>query len=370
MTYERGQRWVVKIGSALLSDPASGLDRNIISMLAQDIAFLHDAGIQVVLVSSGSIAEGMQRLGWIDRPHELQQLQAAAAVGQMGLVEAYEQAFRCFSIHTAQILLTDADVADRVRYLNARSTLRTLLDLKIVPVVNENDTVVTQEIRFGDNDTLGALVANLIDAEYLVILTDQEGLFEEDPRSNPKATLVRRDVAGNPQLEEYAGQSGLLGRGGMITKVQAAAKAARSGTSTVIASGKRSGVLRSIREGKFPGTLLAAHTERLGARKQWLAGQSRVCGRLYLDSGAVSVLCQSGRSLLAVGVTGVDGKFMRGELVSCIHSETGKEIGRGLVNYNSEEAIRLLGKPSSAIKEILGYMGEPELIHRDNIVIL
>jgi len=370
MNEDHGQRWVVKVGSALLSDPSSGLDRKIISALARDVAALQKAGIHVVLVSSGSIAEGMQRLDWKERPHALQRLQAAAAVGQMGLIEAYENAFRQFDIHTAQVLLTDTDVANRVRYLNARGTLRTLLDLGIVPVVNENDTVVTQEIRFGDNDTLGALVANLIDAQYLVILTDQEGLFDRDPRINAKAELIRDEVAGNPKLEEFAGSSGSLGRGGMVTKVRAAARAARSGTSTVIASGKKPGVLQSIRDGKLPGTLLRANTGRMAARKQWLAGQLHVSGRLYLDSGAVDVLCRSGRSLLAVGVQRLEGEFLRGELVSCIHSKTGTKIARGLVNYSSEETVQILGKPSTAIEDILGYMSEPELIHRDNLVIL
>jgi glutamate 5-kinase len=370
MNEDHGQRWVVKVGSALLSDPHSGLDRKIILALAGDVAALQEAGIHVVLVSSGSIAEGIQRLGWKKRPHELQKLQAAAAVGQMGLIEAYEYAFRQFDIRTAQVLLTDTDVANRARYLNARGTLQTLLDLGIVPVVNENDTVVTQEIRFGDNDTLGALVANLIDAKYLVILTDQEGLFDQDPRINPEAVLIRNEVAGNPKLEEFAGSSGSLGRGGMVTKVRAAAKAARSGTSTVIASGQKPGVLQSIRDGELPGTLLHANTGRMAARKQWLAGQLRVSGCLYLDSGAANVLCRSGRSLLAVGVQRLEGKFLRGELVSCINSETGTEIARGLVNYSSEETVGILGKPSTEIEEILGYMSEPELIHRDNIVIL
>ena len=370
MKDDHGQRWVVKVGSALLSNPSSGLNREIISTLACDVATLQDAGIHVVMVSSGSIAEGIQRLGWKERPHELQRLQAAAAVGQMGLIEAYENAFRQYDIHTAQVLLTDTDVANRVRYLNARGTLRTLLDLGIVPIVNENDTVVTQEIRFGDNDTLGALVANLVDAQYLVILTDQDGLFDQDPRINVDAVLIRNEVAGNPKLEEFAGSSGSLGRGGMVTKVRAAAMAARSGTSTVIASGKKLGVLQSIREGKLPGTLLNANTRRMAARKQWLAGQLRVSGCLYLDSGAVDVLCRSGSSLLAVGVQRLEGNFLRGELVTCIQSETGTEIARGLINYSSEETIKILGKPSTVIENILGYMSEPELIHRDNIVIL
>jgi glutamate 5-kinase len=370
MTDNHKQKWVVKVGSALLSNPDQGLNRQIISSLARDVADLKDSDISVVLVSSGSIAEGIQRLGWLERPHELQRLQAAAAVGQMGLIEAYENAFRQFSIQTAQVLLTDADIADRARYLNARAALKTLLELGIVPVVNENDTVVTQEIKFGDNDTLAALVANLIDAQYLVILTDQDGLFDEDPRINKSASLIREDVAGNPKLKKFAGKSGSLGRGGMVTKVRAAEIAGRSGTSTVIASGKTAGVLQLIRAGKAVGTLLKADTGRIAARKQWLAGQLRVKGSLYLDSGAANVLCESGRSLLAVGVERLDGEFSRGELVSCLHSKSGLEIARGLVNYSSHETAQILGHSSKAVEGILGYMNEPELINRDNIVIL
>ena len=370
MKSDQKQNWVVKVGSALLSNPNQGIDRRIISSLAKDISSLRDSGIRAVLVSSGSIAEGIQRLGWLQRPNELHRLQAAAAVGQMGLIEAYENAFRQFGIKTAQVLLTDSDIADRARYLNARATLMTLLDLEIVPVVNENDTVVTQEIRFGDNDTLAALVANLIDAQFLVILTDQKGLFDQDPRFNKKANLIREDVAGNPKLEAFAGTSGALGRGGMVTKIRAAERAARSGTSTVIASGKEAGLLQSIQDGRVSGTILRSSTGRIAARKQWLAGQLHVKGALYLDPGAVQVLRQSGRSLLAVGVERLEGVFSRGELVSCVHSQTGNEVARGLVNYDSHETTQILGHPSREIEGILGYVNEPELINRDNIVIL
>ena len=370
MDISKGRRWVVKVGSALLTDPESGLERQMIRGLVAEVVALREERIEVVLVSSGAIAEGMQRLGWGERPRELDRLQAAAAVGQMGLIEAYENAFRQYGVHTAQVLLTDTDIADRSRYLNARGTLRTLLSLGIVPVVNENDTVVTGEIRFGDNDTLGALVANLVEAEYLVILTDQKGLFDRDPRNLKDAQLIREDIAGNPKLEEYAGSSGVQGRGGMQTKIRAAARAARSGASTFIVSGSNNEVLRLIAVGNNPGTLLRANSGRIAARKQWLAGQLRVSGQLYLDPGAVKVLCEAGRSLLVVGVRRVEGKFVRGDLVACIDMEAGIEIARGLVNYSSVDAIQIIGKPSTAIEEILGYMAEPELIHRDNIVVL
>jgi len=305
-----------------------------------------------------------------ERPNELQRLQAAAAVGQMGLIEVYESAFREFSIDTAQVLLTDSDISDRVRYLNARATLRTLLELDIVPVVNENNTVVTQEIRFGDNATLAGLVANLIEARYLVILTDKDGLYDENPSINLAANLIREDVAGNPALGKFAGPSGSLGRGGMVTKIRAAERAARSGTSTVIASGKTTGVLQLIRDGEMPGTILRADIGRIAARKQWLAGQLRVKGKLYVDARAADVLCRAGCSLLAVGAEKLKDTFSRGELVSCIDSQVGKEIALGLVNYSSEETALIIGNSSTAIEAILGYMNEPELINRDNIVIL
>jgi len=323
-----------------------------------------------VLVSSGAIAQGMSRLGWQVRPHELYRLQAAAAVGQMGLVQAYQQAFEKFGVHTAQVLLTGADLNDRTRYLNARSALRSMLALGIVPVVNENDTVVTEEIQFGDNDTLGALVSNLVEAEYLVILTDQQGLFEADPRKKPDAALVKEARAGDVALEHYAGPGGELGRGGMLTKLQAAAKAARSGASTIICSGFEPAALHGIIQGRFPGTLLRAGSGRVAARKQWLAGRMRAQGQLFLDEGAVAVLVNSGKSLLPVGVTRVAGNFQRGDLVDCLAEEGTEVIARGLVNYAAADARQIVGKPSSRIESILGYVDEPELIHRDNMVVL
>lgn len=363
------RRWVIKIGSALLTDEGRGLDRSAIAAWVEQMAQLRAAGKEVVLVSSGAVAEGMCRLNWVKRPHALHELQAAAAVGQMGLVQAYESQFARHHYHTAQILLTHDDLSNRVRYLNARSTLRTLLQMGAVPVVNENDTVATDEIRFGDNDTLAALVANLVEAELLVILTDQHGLYDSDPRHNPEAKLVPEADAADPGLELMAGGSGSLGRGGMLTKVRAGARAARSGASTIIVSGREQGVLGRIATGESLGTLLKPVSEPLAARKQWLAGQLTARGRLYLDAGAVAVLKTSGRSLLPVGVTGVEGGFARGELVSCLDPE-GREVARGLVNYSAEEAARIVGYPSDRIESLLGYVDEPELIHRDNLVVV
>ncbi len=365
-----GQRWVIKLGSALLASTESGLNLSLISSLVDTCVHLRHEGIEPVLVSSGAIAQGMSRLGWQVRPHELYRLQAAAAVGQMGLVQAYQQAFEKFGVHTAQVLLTGADLNDRTRYLNARSALRSMLALGIVPVVNENDTVVTEEIQFGDNDTLGALVSNLVEAEYLVILTDQQGLFEADPRKKPDAALVKEARAGDVALEHYAGPGGELGRGGMLTKLQAAAKAARSGASTIICSGFEPAALHGIIQGRFPGTLLRAGSGRVAARKQWLAGRMRAQGQLFLDEGAVAVLVNSGKSLLPVGVTRVAGNFQRGDLVDCLAEEGTEVIARGLVNYAAADARQIVGKPSSRIESILGYVDEPELIHRDNMVVL
>ncbi len=363
------KRWVVKVGSALLTDVDSGLNAANIRRCVDQIVALQSEGVGVVLVSSGSIVEGMQRLGWRRRPRALHQLQAAAAVGQMGLIQMYETVFQQHGRHTAQVLLTHADLANRVRYLNARSTLRTLLALGVVPVVNENDTVVTDEIRFGDNDTLAALVTNLVEAEVLVILTDQAGLYNADPRHRPDAQLIADAEAGDPRLVTMAGAGSVLGRGGMVTKIKAAEKAARSGATTIIASGVEPDVLQRLRAGADIGTMLSPKSGRLAARKQWLAGQLNVRGRVCLDAGAVRVLRESGRSLLPVGVTAVHGDFSRGELVSCTDAE-GAEIARGLVNYSSGEAVRIIGEPSERIEAILGYVDEPELIHRDNMVVL
>jgi len=365
-----GRRIVVKVGSALVTNEGAGLDREAIARWAAQVSELRSAGKEVVLVSSGAIAEGMQRLGWRKRPHMMHDLQAAAAVGQMGLIQVYESCFREHGMRTAQVLLTHGDLADRQRYLNARSTLRTLIGLGVIPVVNENDTVVTDEIRFGDNDTLAALVTNLIEADCLFILTDQQGLHTADPRRDPGATLVREGLAGDPALEKQAGGAGsMIGRGGMLTKVLAAKRAARSGAHTVIASGREPDVLLRLAGGEAIGTFLAADTAPLAARKQWLADHVQVSGRLRLDAGAVRALVQDRKSLLPIGVKGVDGEFERGAVVACL-SPDGREVARGLVNYSSTESRRIMGHASKEIEPILGYVDEPELIDRDNLVLL
>lgn len=366
---KNAQRWVIKIGSALLTNDGRGLYIAAIEQWVKQIVELRRRGIEVVLVSSGAVAEGMVRLGWKTRPHALHELQAAAAVGQMGLVQAYESQFQRYGLHTAQVLLGHDDIFARDRYLNARGTLKTLVQLGVIPVINENDTVVTDEIRFGDNDTLGALVANLIDADLLVILTDQEGLYESDPRSNPNAAFVSRGRAGDPQYESMAGGGGALGRGGMITKIRAAKLAARSGADTIIANGRADNVLVRLISGEALGTRLVADNQPLAARKQWLAGLMQTNGRLVLDDGAVRVLRESGRSLLPVGVKTIDGRFNRGDLVACVDANE-VEIARGLVNYAHDEAQKIIGQSSDRIESILGYEGEKELIHRDNLVML
>jgi len=364
------RRIVVKVGSSLVTNDGRGLDATAVAGWAAQITELRRAGKEVVLVSSGAIAEGVKRLGWSTRPSSMHEQQAAAAVGQMGLVQAYESAFAKWSLHTAQILLTHEDLADRRRYLNARSTLLTLLSLGVIPIINENDTVTTDEIRFGDNDTLGALVTNLIDADVLVLLTDQPGLYTSDPRRDPSATFVRTAQAGDAALEAMAGGTGsALARGGMLSKVLAAKRAARSGASTVIADGRGDDVLLRLGRGEEIGTSLVAPDQSLRARKQWLADHVQLAGRLTLDAGAARALTRDGKSLLPVGVVRVDGEFERGEIVGCFDAE-GREIARGLVNYSAQEAARILRKPSTEIEAILGYVDEPELIHRDNMVLL
>jgi len=363
-------RIVVKVGSSLVTDEGRGLDHAAVARWAAEIAELTRSGKEIVLVSSGAIAEGMQRLGWAVRPKAIHELQAAAAVGQMGLVQAYEAAFGKFGLKTAQVLLTHEDLADRRRYLNARSTLRTLLALSVIPIINENDTVTTDEIRVGDNDTLGALVTNLIEADVLVLLTDQQGLYTADPRRDPEATIVRHARAGDPLLEAMAGGAGsAIGRGGMLTKVLAAKRAARSGAATVIASGREPDVLTRLAAGEVIGTELVAETQTLAARKQWLADHVQLAGRLTLDAGAVRALAREGKSLLPIGVVAVEGAFQRGEVVGCYDPE-GREVARGLVNYDASESARIMRRPSSEIEAVLGYVDEPALIHRDNLVLL
>jgi len=365
----RARRWVIKIGSSLVTAKGQGLDREAIADWCSQIAALRAEGRQIVLVSSGAVAEGMARLGLKKRPTDIHELQAAAAVGQMGLVRAWELGFEAHGTRAAQILLTHEDVADRGRYLNARGTLNTLLELGVVPVVNENDTVATDEIRLGDNDTLGAMTANLIEADLLVILTDQDGLFDADPRSNPDAKLVSEASLAEPQLVAMAGDSkGVLGRGGMRTKLSAAHIAARSGAATVIAHGRAPDALLQIGRGQSIGSLLKPAQGVMAARKRWIAGQLQVRGQFHLDEGAAQVLKAQGKSLLPVGVRQVSGNFERGDLVACIAPD-GREIARGLSNYGSGDAQRILGARGDELAQRLGHPAEPELIHRDNLVL-
>lgn len=364
------QRWVVKIGSALLTRDGAGLDREALADWAGQIARLQQSGMEIVLVSSGAVAEGMSRMGWKTKPKALFEKQAAAAIGQMGLIHAYESVFQQHGFHSAQVLLTHDDLANRRRYLNARSTLTTLIDLKVIPVINENDTVAFDEIRLGDNDTLGALVANLVEADVLVILTDQQGLYDKDPRKFADAVLISEGRANNPDYVEFAGGAGtLIGSGGMRTKVLAAQRAARSGCATVIASGREAAVLERLRNGETLGTLLLPDAAPLAARKQWIAGQLAAKGTLWLDAGAADAILNTGKSLLPIGVERVEGVFDRGEVVSCVSAD-GRLLAKGLVNYSSEEANRIKRQPTKAIEQVLGYIDAPELIHRDNLVLL
>jgi len=364
------KRFVVKVGSALVTNEGRGLDHDALARWSEQIAALKKEGREVALVSSGAIAEGMQRMGWRERPRALHELQAAAAVGQMGLVQAYESCFRGYGLHAAQILLTHDDLSNRKRYLNARSTLLTLLGMNVIPVINENDSVVTDEIRFGDNDTLGAMVTNLIEADCLVILTDQQGLYTSDPRRDSGATLVQEARAGDPELERMAGGAGsTLGRGGMATKILAAKRASRSGAHTIIASGREPEVLLRLARGEAVGSHLRAETVPIAARKQWLADHLQARGRLVLDAGAVTVLREKGRSLLPIGVQAAQGEFERGELVVCVGPD-GNEVARGLINYSAADTRKILRAPSSEIEARLGYVDEPELIHRNNLVLI
>ena len=367
---QKATRIIIKVGSSLVTNDGRGLDHAAIARWAAQISGLRALGKEVVLVSSGAIAEGMLRLGFEQRPTDIHELQACAAVGQMGLAQIYESSFRAHGLGTAQVLLTHADLADRERYLNARSTLTTLLRLGVVPIINENDTVVTDEIKFGDNDTLGALVANLIEADALVILTDQHGLFSADPRKDPDAYLITQGIAGDPALEAMAGGAGSsLGRGGMLTKILAAKRAAKSGAHTIIAWGRDSDVLSRLARGEAIGTELRAQTGQLTARKQWMADHLHTAGAVVLDAGAVQKLRQEGKSLLPIGVTGVNGEFGRGAVITCVDA-IGAPVARGLSNYTSGEARRIMRKPSTEIEAILGYMEGHELIHRDNMVLL
>jgi len=363
------RRIVVKVGSSLVTNDGRGVDAAAIDNWCRQLAALAQQGREVVMVSSGAIAEGMKRLGWTARPKELHELQAAAAVGQMGLAQMYERKLAEHGMGSAQVLLTHADLADRERYLNARSTLLTLLALKVVPVINENDTVVNDEIKFGDNDTLGALVANLVEADALVILTDQQGLYSADPRKDPDARFIAEARAGDPELERMAGGAGSsIGRGGMITKVLAAKRAARSGASSVIAWGREPDVLLRLAAGEPIGTALVATTAKFAARKQWMADHLQLRGAVVIDDGAVAKLRDEGKSLLPIGIVEVHGEFHRGDVIA-VRSGAGVEIARGLANYSSAEARLIARKPSAQIEALLGYMNEPEMIHRTNLVL-
>ena len=365
---KNSKRWVVKIGSALLTANGNGLDKEAIALWVEQIVHQLESGIEIIIVSSGAVAEGMSRLSWIERPNSVHGLQVAAAVGQTGLVQAYESQFQEYGRNTAQILLDHDDISNRERYLNVRNTLQELIKLGVIPVINENDTVATDQIRFGDNDTLAALVANIIDADLLVILTDQDGLFDADPRKNPNANLVTNGNSQDESLLKLAGSSSTLGRGGMITKLKAAKLAARSGANTVIAGGRVNQILSRLSEGEALGTMLISDEEPIAARKQWLVGRLKVCGSLTLDLGASKMLTDHGKSLLPVGVLSIKGTFHKGDLVTCV-DEKGLEIARGLVNYNSEESAKILGKSSEMIADELGYCDAEELIHRDNLVL-
>lgn len=366
---ESARRLVIKVGSSLVTNEGRGLDRDAITNWGRQLAQLRASGKQVVMVSSGAVAEGMQRLGWSKRPSVMNDLQAAAAVGQMGLAQMYETCFREHGLQTAQILLTHEDLADRKRYLNARATLTRLLALDVVAVINENDTVVTDEIKFGDNDTLAALVANLIDADALVILTDQRGLYTADPRRDSNAQFLPQVVAGAPELEQMAsGVGSEFARGGMITKVLAAKRAASGGAHTVVASGREPDVLLRLAQGELVGTQFIAQMPRIASRKQWLADHLQLRGSVRLDAGATKALTRDGKSLLPIGVVEVIGEFERGDVVGCLDAD-GAEIARGLVNYSSSESRRIMRKPSTEIESLLGFVQEPELMHRDNLVL-
>lgn len=366
---QQAHRLVIKVGSSLVTNDGKGLDEEAIGHWCAQLAVLVQQGKEVIMVSSGAVAEGMKRLGWTTRPKEINELQAAAAVGQMGLVQMYETKLRQHQVGSAQVLLTHADLADRERYLNARSTLLTLLQLGVVPVINENDTVVNDEIKFGDNDTLGALVANLVEADVLIILTDQKGLYTADPRKDPGATFVHAARAGDPELERMAGGAGSgIGKGGMITKILAAKRAAGSGASTLIAWGREPQVLLRLAQGEAIGTWLLAQTPKSQARKRWMADHLQLRGSVTVDDGAADKLIQDGKSLLPVGMVSVDGDFARGDVIAVL-TLAGQEIARGLANYASSEARLICRKPSSEFERCLGYVAEPEMIHRTNLVL-
>ena len=367
---QQAKRWVIKIGSALLTKDGKGLDYTAMGEWTKQIASLRQQNIEIILVSSGSVAEGMSRMGWTTRPTGLAELQAAAAIGQTGLIEAYETEFKKYQIQAAQVLLTHDEVSNRKRYLNARNTLRALLKFKALPIINENDTVALEEMRLGDNDTLAALVANITEADLLLILTDQQGLFTKDPRHNDDAELISEESASNTDLLSYVGEiATTLGRGGMATKLIAAQRAAKSGCATIIASGREDDVISRIANGESIGTFLKPNESQLSARKQWIASQVQASGSLTLDNGASNAIQNQGTSLLPIGVESAIGEFKRGDVVDC-KNPNGEVIARGLINYSHSEVAKLAKQPSNKISEIVGYAGDTELIHRDNLVVL
>ena len=368
LQFKNTKRWVVKIGSALLSEPKGGLKNDVLKTIAEQVVQLIEAGRQVILVSSGAVAEGMRQLN-MKKTRSISTLQIAAAVGQMGVMQAWRTCFSQHGIDTAQVLLTHDDIANRQRYLNARTCLNGMVDMGIIPIINENDTVATDEICFGDNDTLAGLVANMVDADLLVMLTDQKGLYRSDPRISPNAKLISEAQAGDTKLNTYAGPGGKLGRGGMQTKLQAAMIAARSATCTVIASGLEKAVLNKLANGTEIGTFLTLPNTSLKAKKRWLANHTKVKGELVLDQGATKAICEQNKSLLAAGVTAIHGDFQRGELVVC-RSHEGVEVAHGLSNYNIADVRRIVGKNSREFEKILGYLHAEELIHRNNLALL
>ena len=364
------QRWVIKIGSALLTNDGAGLDAALMKSWVSQMAELVRNDVELCLVSSGAIAVGLQALNLKMRPTELPLLQAAAAIGQMGLIQAWQSCFKAQGLETAQVLLTHEDLADRTRYLNARDTLKALSQFGVIPVVNENDTVATDEIRFGDNDSLGALATNLLEADVLVILTDQDGFFDRDPRVHAEAQLVPEARALDPELIHMAGKDGgALGRGGMHTKVLAAQQAARSGAATVIANGRTERVLSRLRAGDALGSLLLPDLKPQAARKRWLASHKQTRGVLVIDAGAQRALAEAGRSLLPVGVIDVRGAFARGEIVA-IESVDGERIATGLVNYGAEQARQIAGQSTGALRASGLLVEGDALVHRDNMALV
>ena len=369
---KRGVRLVVKIGTSVITNNKNAVCERMISVLASQIATLQKEGFKVIIVSSGAIAAGVHRMGWKQKPKKISHLQAAAAVGQVSLVETYEKEFKKNGLTTAQVLITGEDFSSRKRYLNSRATFETLLNENILVIVNENDTVSTDEIKVGDNDTLAASIATAIQADLFVILTDQKGLFTENPTSSSQADLIRSIDVDDDILSKVASKShSEFGTGGMETKIKAARIVARLGIDTIIASGFEIDILLKIKSKNFVGTTILSgkKNKAISARKQWMLNHIKAKGKLYLDSGAITALVQYNKSLLPVGIVKIDGRFDRGDLVVCM-TEKGVEVARGLINYSSLEAEKISGLLSEQIEKELGYMEEPEVIHKDNLILI